>query len=205
MISPSEALDRLREGNERFVAQRSRESNPTTEREKQASPQAPFATILSCSDSRVPPEQVFDVGIGDLFVVRVAGNLAAETQIASVEFAAAEFGVPLVVVLGHSRCGAVLATLEQLRQTKKSPPPGHLGAILDRVRPALTEIDMSEQAEPSSSVVAKAVRLNVEASVDRLCSDSPILRELIDQERLRVVAAVCSLETGAVEFWDQSG
>ncbi len=205
MISASEALERLREGNERFVSQRLRESNPTTEREKQGTPQAPFATILSCSDSRVPPEQVFDVGIGDLFVVRVAGNLAAETQIASVEFAAAEFGVPLVVVLGHSQCGAVLATLEQLRQPKGGPPPGHLGAILDRVRPVLTESGMNEHTEPSSSVVAKAVRLNVEASVDRLCSDSPIVREQIDQERLRVVAAVCSLETGVVEFWDRSG
>ena len=122
MISTREALERLREGNRRFVSGMRRNATLTnqTRRSELAAGQEPFAIILGCSDSRVPAEIVFDQGLGDLFVIRVAGNIVASSQIGSVEFAAERFSIPLVVVLGHSRCGAVLATLEELMRSKEN-------------------------------------------------------------------------------------
>src|SRR4249919_915041 len=121
MISALEALERLREGNRRFVSDvRSRDTlSSQTRRRELAAGQEPFAIILGCSDSRVPAEIIFDQGLGDLFVIRVAGNIVASSQVGSVEYAAEQFGTPLVVVLGHSRCGAILATLEQLRRPRE--------------------------------------------------------------------------------------
>src|SRR5881227_1190103 len=141
MISAREALERLREGNRRFVSDvRSRDTLTSQMRRNEvATGQEPFAIILGCSDSRVPAEIVFDQGLGDLFVIRVAGNVVAPSQIGSVEFAAERFGTRLVVVLGHAQCGGVLATLEELRRTTESPSR-NLRSIVDRVRPAIAHL-----------------------------------------------------------------
>src|SRR5438552_6753845 len=141
MIPAREALARLREGNRRFVADVSKSDGPgiPQRRRELAAGQQPFAIMLGCSDSRVPAELVFDQGLGDLFVIRVAGNIVAPSQVGSVEFAAERFGTPLVIVLGHSQCGAILATLEQLRR----PTAGqsrNLRSIVDRVRPTVAGV-----------------------------------------------------------------
>src|SRR6476659_6660416 len=137
MISGIDALDRLREGNARFVANESRPSDAADQalRARLVAGQAPFAIVLGCSDSRVPAELVFDQGFGDLFVIRVAGNIVAPSQVGSVEFAAARYGTPLVVVMGHSQCGAILATLEELQQPTSQSR--NLRSIVDRIRPSV--------------------------------------------------------------------
>src|SRR5581483_1481045 len=136
MLTASEALERLREGNRRFVRGWHTSDATPARLAELATGQEPFAVILGCSDSRVPVEIVFDQGLGDLFVIRIAGNVVAPSGIGSVEFAAARFGTRLVVVLGHSRCGAVLATLEELRRPSENQSR-NLRSIVDRVRPAL--------------------------------------------------------------------
>src|SRR5687768_991800 len=138
MISAYEALERLREGNRRFVSD-ARRSLPFSSRDRRnelAEGQEPFAIILGCSDSRVPAEIVFDQGLGDLFVIRVAGNIVAPSQIGSVEFAASRFGTRLVLVLGHSRCGVILATLDELQQATENRSR-NLRSIVDRIRPSV--------------------------------------------------------------------
>ena len=203
MISAAEALDRLREGNGRFV-RNVRGSSALVDEARRAQlveGQEPFATLLGCSDSRVPAELVFDLGFGDLFVIRVAGNVVAPSQVGSVEFAAARFGTPLVVVLGHTRCGAILATLEALRQ----PMPGsfrNLRSIVDRVRPSLEPLLKTDLANDPDRLVAAAVRANIRASTAHLRSGSEILESLIQGGRLAVVGAEYSLETGVVDFFD---
>jgi carbonic anhydrase len=199
MISSQDALDRLRAGNRRFVAGlQSDEAQPHhVRRALTAQRQSPFAIILGCSDSRVPAEIIFDQGLGDLFVIRVAGNIAAPSQIGSVEFAASKFATPLAVVLGHSQCGAVLATLEYLRE---EPIPEHSDnsrSILERIRPAVEDLADAENAD---MLLETAIRANVIASVDHLRHRSKILERLIEKEQLRIVGAEYSLETGAVEF-----
>ena len=168
-----------------------------------ASAQEPFAIILGCSDSRVPAELVFDQGLGDLFVIRVAGNIVASSQVDSVEFAAARFKTRLVVVLGHSQCGAVLATVEELQQ-----PPGHqsrsLRSIVDRVRPSVESLLATELRHDADALVREAVRANIRASVDHLKHGSDVLERLIAQEGLLVVGAEYSLETGVVTFLDDA-
>ena len=204
MISPRAALERLRAGNRRFVAD-DRSHDPLTNRARRrelTTGQEPFAIILGCSDSRVPAELVFDQGLGDLFVIRVAGNIVAPSQVGSVEFAAARFGTQLVVVLGHSQCGAVLATLDELRRPAENQSR-NLRSIVDRVRPsveALLETDLRHDRE---ALVRHAVRANIRASVNQLRHGSEILERLIETDGLLVVGAEYSLETGVVEFFDR--
>ena len=203
MITALAALDRLREGNQRFVSGVGSRAALASEslRRELATGQEPFAIVLGCSDSRVPAEIVFDQGLGDLFVIRVAGNIVAASQVGSVEFAASRFGTRLVVVLGHSQCGAILATLEELQQ-----PTGHqsrnLQSIVDRVRPAVSELLATELRHDLPSLVQQAVRANIRASADHLRHGSDILERLIADDGLLVVGAEYSLETGLVEFFD---
>ena len=196
-----EALRRLREGNRRFVSGlRSTDAPDRARRLALATAQRPFAIVLGCSDSRVPAEIVFDQGLGDLFVIRVAGNIVAPSQIGSVEFAAGRFETSLVVVLGHSQCGAILATLEAVR--RETPESPNLRSIVDRIRPSVETVLAAGGCENEEHVVRQAVRANVRASVDHLRHGSALLEELIQQRRLLVVGAEYSLETGEVDFFD---
>ena len=202
MITARDALQRLRDGHQRFVSS-TRSQHTVTDRAARAAfvkGQHPFAIILSCSDSRVPPEIVFDQGIGDLFVVRVAGNIAEPTQIGSVEFAAQRFGTRLVVVLGHSRCGAVLATVEHLEKSTGERSP-HLKSIIECIRPTVAALLETDVGHDGAALVRDAVRANVGASVTRL-RRSEALAYLIKEDGLVVVGAEYSLETGSVEFFD---
>lgn len=174
-----------------------------TRRAELAAGQQPFAIILGCSDSRVPAEIVFDQGLGDLFVIRVAGNIVAPSQVGSVEFAAARYGTRLVVVLGHSQCGAILATLEELR-TPTENQSQNLRAIVDRVRPSIEGLLATDLRHDSDSLVKEAVRANIRASVDHLRHGSQVLEELIENDGLLVVGAEYSLERGVVDFFEGS-
>jgi len=201
-MSADEALQRLRDGNRRFATgELSRDARPSRSRVAASAGQAPFAIILGCSDSRVPCELVFGQGVGDLFVIRVAGNIVAPSQVGSVEFAAATFGTRLVVVLGHSYCGAILATLDELRQPAESQSP-NLRSIVDRVRPSVEELLETELRHDHQGLVQHAIRANVRASVDHLRHGSDILERLIESEGVRVVGAEYSIDTGIVEFLD---
>lgn len=203
MISAPEALERLREGNRRFVSDvRSRDSIASQARRSAlAAGQEPFAIILGCADSRVPAEIVFDQGLGDLFVIRVAGNIVAPSQIGSVEFAAERYGTRLVVVLGHSRCGAVLATLEELRRPTESQSR-NLRSIVDRVRPSVEALLATQRDHDAEALVRDAVRANVRVSASQLRHGSDVLEQLILSQGLVVVGAEYSLETGVVDFFD---
>jgi len=203
MISAREALARLRDGNERFVAEvRSHHAHTTQVRRNElAAGQEPFAIILGCSDSRVPAEIVFDQGLGDLFVIRVAGNIVAPSQVGSVEFAAARYGTRLVVILGHSQCGAILATLEQLQQPVENQSQ-NLRSIVDRIRPSVEPLLATGLARDPEALVQEAVRANIRASGDHLRHGSAVLEQLIQDDGLLVVGAEYSLETGVVEFFD---
>jgi len=203
VIPARDALERLREGNRRFVANvRGHTALANAARRMElAAGQEPFAIVLGCSDSRVPAEIVFDQGLGDLFVIRVAGNIVAPSQIGSVEFAAERFGTRLVVVLGHSRCGAVLATLDELhRPTDKQSR--NLASIVDRIRPSVEALLATETHRDAETLVNDAVRANVRVSVSQLRHGSAILEQLIRSEGLVVVGAEYSLETGEVDFFD---
>jgi carbonic anhydrase len=203
MIPAEQALERLRQGNRQFVADRARRgSGASSERRAEvAEGQEPFAIILGCSDSRVPAEIVFDQGLGDLFVIRVAGNIVAPSQVGSVEFAAERFRTPLVVVLGHTQCGAVTATLEQLRRPV-SGQSKNLKSIVDLIRPAVKHLINADGTPHDESLVSRAVRANVKASADHLRHASPVLEQLIQTNGLLVVGAEYSLETGVVDFFD---
>jgi len=202
MITANEALERLREGNERFASNvRSLDSLLShTRRGDLTAGQEPFAIILGCSDSRVPAELVFDQGLGDLFVIRVAGNIVAPSQVGSVEFAATRYGTRLVVVLGHSQCGAILATLEEL-QAPAEHQSRNLASIVDRVRPSVETLLATDLRHDPDALVRNAVRANVRASVNQLRHGSAILEQLIAEDGLLVVGAEYSLETGLVEFF----
>jgi len=203
MISASDALARLREGNRRFVNGAS-DIESAINRARRAAlvdGQSPFAIVLACSDSRVPVELVFDQGLGDLFVIRVAGNIVAPSQVGSVEFAAKAFGTRLVVVLGHTRCGAVVATLEDLSSEAKDLSP-NLRVIVERVRDAVAPVHAKHHGDLSNDVVREAVIANVRASAEALRHGSPLLEELIGAGELAVVGAKYSISTGEVEFLD---
>jgi carbonic anhydrase len=206
MIPAKEALARLREGNRRFVSETSSSQAELSHsrRAELAKEQQPFAVVLGCSDSRVPAELVFDQGLGDLFVVRVAGNIVAPSQVGSIEFAAARFGIRLVVVLGHSQCGAILATVEELKGPATNQSR-NLRSIVERVRPSVEPLMTSEIARDLDALVRQAVRANVEASVNHLRHGSEILEQAIANDGLRIVGAEYSLETGVVEFLDDVG
>ena len=203
MLSAREALERLREGNRRFVSGvRSRDTLASQmRRDELAAGQEPFAIILGCSDSRVPAEIVFDQGLGDLFVIRVAGNIVASSQVDSVEFAAARFGTQLVVVLGHSQCGAILATLEELQQPTDNQSR-NLRSIVGRVRPSVEALLATDLRHDPDALVGHAVRANIRASADHLRHGSEILEQLIQKNGLLVVGAEYSLESGVVDFFD---
>lgn len=205
MTTALEAIERLKEGNRRFVAGRRRSGAVSPSRRMRLTDgQNPFAAILGCSDSRVPAELVFDQGLGDLFVVRVAGNVAAPSQVGSVEFAAGLFGIELVVVLGHTRCGAIEATLKELDHPAGTPS-ANLGAILNRIRPAVRSLpDMTPDAD-HEALARQAVRANVRAQVAVLSQGSEILGRLVEAGRLTVVGAEYDLATGEVEFLDGAG
>ena len=202
MISAQEALKRLREGNRRFVAGLGSNDGTLgqTRRVELTTEQNPFAIILGCSDARVPAEIVFDQGLGDLFVIRVAGNIVAPSQVGSVEFAASRFGTRLVVVLGHSQCGAISATLEELQRPAETQSR-NLRSIVDRVRPSVEMLLQTELKHDVKTLVRHAVRSNVVVSVSHLRHGSEVLEQLIHDDGLLVVGAEYSLETGVVEFF----
>lgn len=203
MIPALEALQRLRAGNLRFVDEnRSSESVISPGRRAQLTGgQEPFATILGCSDSRVPVEIVFDQGLGDLFVIRVAGNIVAPSQVGSVEFAAERFKTRLVVVLGHQKCGAIAATLEQLTSPKERQSR-NVDSIVNRVRPAIEGLLETGLRHDYDALVHHAVRANVRASTNQLRHGSAVIEQMIQTEGLLVVGAEYSLETGMVDFFD---
>jgi carbonic anhydrase len=203
MIPARQALDLLREGNRRFVSEvRNHDGIASGARRRElVDGQEPFAIILGCSDSRVPAEIVFDQGLGDLFVIRVAGNIVAPSQIGSVEFAAAQFDTRLVVVLGHTQCGAIEATLDQLQRPTEDQSR-NLRSIVDRVRPAVWSLLGTDLRHDRAAMMHQAVRANIRMSVNQLRHGSEILEQLIDSEGLLIVGAEYSLETGEVEFFD---
>ncbi|MFZ0486076.1 MAG: carbonic anhydrase [Arenicellales bacterium] len=203
MISALDALERLRLGNRHFVSEHpDHEMHTTRARRKElVQGQEPFAIILGCSDSRVPAEIIFDQGLGDLFVIRVAGNIIAPSLVGSVEFAAERFGTRLVVVLGHSGCGAVQATLEVLEQPIESRSV-NLHAIVDRIRPVLEPLMETDLRRDPEALIRKAVRANIRASANQLRHGSSFLERSIQGEGLLVVGAEYSLETGLVDFFD---
>jgi carbonic anhydrase len=201
MLNARDALEKLREGNQRFANDVRRvDGSFSVRRAALVDRQFPFAIVLGCSDSRVPAELVFDQGVGDLFVIRVAGNIVAPSQVGSVEFAATRFKTRLVVVLGHSGCGAILATLEELRTP--SDQSINLRSIVERVRPSVAPLLESPVARDEHELVHQAVRANVRASANHLRHGSAILEDLIANEGLRVVGGEYSLETGEVDFFD---
>ena len=201
MTSALTALAALREGNRRFVAEL-RETHPVrTRRRELPAGQEPLAIILGCSDARVPAEIVFDQGLGDLFVIRVAGNIVAPSQIGSVEFAAAAFGTRLVVVLGHSNCGAIHATLEQLARPTRDQSP-NLRSIVNRIRPAVEGLMERGAGGDRDALVHQAVRANIRMSADHLRHGSEVLEQAIEKDGLLVVGAEYSLESGVVDFFD---
>lgn len=201
MIDSAAALARLREGNRRFVSDQTVAASLSSHARRTAlvAGQTPFAIILGCSDSRVPAELVFDQGFGDLFVIRVAGNIVAPSQVGSVEFAAERFGTRLVVVMGHSQCGAVVATVEELLGRLASGSR-NLRSIVDRVRPSVESVLSGSKQIDFDSLVSEAVRANVRASVDHLRHGSELLEDLGRTNGLLVVGAEYSLDTGVVTF-----
>jgi carbonic anhydrase len=203
MIDAVEALGRLREGNRRFAATgiSAPDLSSAARRAALVAGQEPFAIILGCSDSRVPAELIFDQGFGDLFVIRVAGNIVAPSQVGSVEFAASRYGSRLVVVLGHSQCGAIIATLDEL-QGRSTNESWNLRSIVDRVRPSVATVLALPHGGDQQALVDRAVRANVRASAKHLRHGSPLLERLIQTDRLIVVGAEYSLETGVVDFFE---
>jgi carbonic anhydrase len=202
VVPAQTALRRLQEGNVRFASQIWGGGIGAVSHTVLPKDQSPFAIILGCSDSRVPAEIVFDQGLGDLFVIRVAGNIVAPSQVGSVEFAAERFGTRLVVVLGHSECGAILATIEELRRPKENQSL-NLRAIVDRVRPSIEGL-LEDGEVDHDTLVHRAVRANIRASANHLRHGSQVLEHLIQNDGLLVVGAEYSLVTGMVEFFDGS-
>lgn len=207
-LPPHEALLRLREGNRRFAfgfGFGGGAVGTPAERARLVDGQSPFAIVLGCSDSRVPAELVFDCGFGDLFVIRVAGNIVAPSQIASIEFAASAYGTSLVVVLGHSRCGAIQATIDALQRARSVGgrcDAGPLAAIVDRVRPAVEPLLDAAGRRGDDELAYEAMRANVRASTRGIREGSPALARLVAEGRLLVVGAEYALESGDVRFFE---
>jgi carbonic anhydrase len=202
MISARDALALLQDGNRRFASDDSNRDaiSGRVRRLELAASQEPFAVILGCSDSRVPVEIVFDQGLGDLFVIRVAGNIVAPSQIGSVEFAAEQFGTRLVVVLGHTGCGAIETTLQQLQRPVENQSH-NLHSIVDLIRPSVVGLLATELRHDMPALGRAAVRANIRASVKHLRHGSDIIEHLIQKAGLLVVGAEYSLETGVVDFF----
>ena len=206
MTSAPESLERLRDGNRRFVLglQNPESVPPSRQRAQFVTGQQPFAVVLGCSDSRVPVEIVFDQGLGDLFVIRNAGNIVAPSVVGSVEFAVDRFETRLVVVMGHSLCGAVGATLETL-QARNTPGSPSLLSIVDRIVPAVRELMDTPLRDDPRALYHHAVRANVRASANQLRRGSAIIEQMIERCGLMIVGAEYSLETGLVDFFDGVG
>lgn len=203
MILAKKALKRLHEGNRRFVSDASffNTLSHQSRRHTLTIDQEPFAIILGCSDSRVPTEIIFDQGLGDLFVIRVAGNIAAPSQIGSIEFAAERFDTRLVVVMGHSKCGAILATLEELKRPSEDQSQ-NLRSIVNRIRPSVEPLLATNLGRHPDILLQQAVRANINSSVNQLRHGSEVLEKLIQEDALLIVGAEYSLETGVVDFFD---
>lgn len=203
MISAIEALKRLQEGNRHFVSevQGSSISIGTTRPIELVANQQPSAVILGCSDARVPAEIIFGQGLGDLFVIRVAGNIVAPSQVGSVEFAVEKFRTRLVVVLGHSNCGAIQSTLEELEHPTQGRSR-NFRSIVDRIRPSVETLFETELRHNPEELMRFAVRANIRASANHLRNGSEILEQMIRNDGLLVVGAEYSLETGVVEFFN---
>lgn len=202
MIEAKDALARLKEGNLRFTSGKGGRDLDFehVRRLETVEDQAPFAIVLGCSDSRVPLELIFDQGMGDLFVIRVAGNIAARSQLGSVEFAAEKFGTPLLVVLGHSKCGAVAASVDEVMSPSGRLTP-NLEVIVERIRPAVHSRLIQEPEASREELLDKVVEDNVRATVKGLVSSSPLLEQRVQSGDLLIVGAEYSLETGSVEFF----
>ena len=203
MISAKEALSFLREGNQRFVNNKPSvaSASAAARRAGLVAGQSPFAIIIGCSDSRVPAELVFDQGFGDLFVIRVAGNVVAPIEIGSVEFAASRYGTQLAVVLGHSKCGAIEATLAEMLDGHETEFQ-NLRSIVDLVKPSLEAMFATGAPADRKELMQAAVRANVAASVAQLRHGSELVERFIREERLLVVGAEYSLESGIVTFFE---
>lgn len=203
MISADEAIERLKEGNKRFVS--GVRSIDTIVKQLNRSDfiegQEPFAIILGCSDSRVPAEIVFDQGLGDLFVIRVAGNIVAPSQVGSVEFAATVFGTPLVVVLGHSMCGAVKATIDELEHPSEGKSENVL-SIVNRIKPTVQPLFDTELRHDPDKLLEASIQANIHAARNHLTHGSQMLEQLVEQGKLRIIGAEYSLESGVVEFFE---
>ncbi len=203
MITADQAIERLREGNRRYVSDDPSRvlQSESTIRSQLVQGQSPFAVVLGCSDSRAPVELLFDQGPGDLFVVRVAGNIAGPDQVGSIEFAVAEFGTPLVVVLGHSYCGAINASLDFLAAPSEDLSPNILG-IANHILPSIEPLTQVTPPLEREDLVRQSVRRNVSTEVRRLRETSDILARSIRENGLLVVGADYSLDTGAVDFFE---
>lgn len=203
MITADDALQRLKDGNKRFVSGvRSIDTLiKQTQRTEFLAGQEPFAIILGCSDSRVPAEIVFDQGLGDLFVIRVAGNIVAPSQIGSIEFAAERYGTQLVVVLGHSMCGAVIATIEELERPSKDKSSNVL-SIVNRIRPSVEPLYNTNLRNDPNQLLQAAIRANILTSTNHLRHGSQVIEQLILNKKISVVGAEYSLETGIVDFFE---
>lgn len=205
-ISSSEALTRLIEGNQRFVNNTVSVNSITHEQRRlqNINGQSPYAIILSCSDSRVPSEIVFDQGLGDLFIIRVAGNVVAPSIIGSIEFAASTFGTQLVVVMGHTNCGAVSAALD-IEQNRKGVPSENIRDIINRILPSIKPIVRNSKINPQLSkeiILKECIQANTMASINEIRYGSKIIESLIENKKLAIVGAEYSLETGKVTFFE---
>lgn len=203
MIDADEAIQRLKEGNQRFVqGVRSIDAIARqVNRSDLVGGQEPFAIILGCSDSRVPAEIIFDQSLGDLFVIRVAGNIVAPSQVGSVEFAADQFGTALVVVLGHSNCGAVTATINALQKPSQENSVNVL-SIVNRIRPAVEPLFETELRDNPEKLLETSIHANILAATNHLTHGSQILEQMVQQGKLKIVGAEYSLETGEVTFFE---
>jgi len=192
-VAPAEAISKLKEGNERYTSGNLQHPGQTTERRAElAKTQHPFATVLSCSDSRVPPEIVFDQGLGDLFIVRVAGNVINDEGLGSVEYSVDHLGSRLILVLGHQNCGAVKAARETI--AAKGNAPGHIESLVTAIKPAV-EATAKEDLDAT-------IKVNVKHVVQALRSSTPILKAEVDSGKIQVIGGYYSLDTGAVIFLD---
>jgi carbonic anhydrase len=200
-LSAREALQRLREGNRRYAQNVRSVDSLVSHSRRDMLTQSPHAIVLGCSDSRAPAEVVFDQGLGDLFVIRVAGNIVAPSQIGSVEFAAERFGTRLVVLMGHTRCGAIQAAIESL--LGQTPQSANLASIVNRVRPSIESLVHTDLAHDRERLARECMRANVRASVNHLRHGSEIVERLAEEDGLAVVGAELDLDTGEVHFFDE--
>lgn len=193
--TPDEALQRLKDGNARFTADERYDADLSRDRRLElAKGQNPFATLVGCSDSRVGPEQLFGVGLGDLFIVRSAGNNIDIAGTGSVEYSVIALNVPLIVVLGHEACGAVVAATQVVTEDKRFP-----GSIPAMIAPIIPAVLAAQRGEPDNLVEA-SVEENVRRVVERLRTGEAVLQDALEQGRLKVVGAVYSLSTGEVRW-----